>query len=83
MNKREDKDTSSNAFIVAMRNVVYCGKVLLRAFKHEKEEIVKGKHVPLITEELFMKVQHVLKKKGTKDLRLPGGRIILRMIGLL
>ncbi|REC61778.1 recombinase family protein [Chryseobacterium pennae] len=76
MNKREGKDISSNAFMVAMRNVVYCGKILLRAYKNEEDQIVNGKHAPLITEELFMKVQHVLKKKGTKDLRLPGGRII-------
>ncbi|WP_083535121.1 recombinase family protein [Chryseobacterium kwangjuense] len=76
MNKREGKNISSNAFMVAMRNVTYCGKIYVRAYKNEEEDIVQGKHEALISEELFLKVQHVLKKKGTKDLRLPGGRII-------
>ncbi len=76
MNRRDGKKISKNAFMEALRNVAYYGSVLLRAYKNEEEKIVKGKHEPLISEELFLKVQHILKKKGTKDLRLPGGRII-------
>ncbi|UMQ43042.1 recombinase family protein [Chryseobacterium sp. Y16C] len=76
MNRRDGKNISKNAFMEALRNVAYYGNVLLRAYKSEEEKIVKGKHEPLISEELFLKVQYVLKKKGTKDLRMPGGRII-------
>jgi|GEM_PF-6410814 hypothetical protein len=56
--------------------VISSGKLLLRANGKEEEKIVEGKHEPLISEELFLKVQNVLRRKGTKDLRLPGGRAI-------
>ncbi|WP_312285114.1 recombinase family protein [Chryseobacterium gleum] len=76
MNKRDGRNISLNAFMEALKNVAYCGKLLLRANGKEEEKIVEGKHEPLISEELFMKVQNVLRRKGTKDLRLPGGKAI-------
>jgi hypothetical protein len=41
-----------------------------------KKRVIKGKHEPLISEELFMKVQHILRRKSNKDIFLPGGRVI-------
>lgn len=76
MNKHDGRNISLNAFMEALKNVAYCGKLLLRANGKEEEKIVEGKHEPLISEELFMKVQNVLRRKGTKDLRLPGGKAI-------
>lgn len=76
MNKRDGRNISLNAFMEALKNVAYCGKLLLRAQGNEEEKIVEGKHEGLISDELFMKVQNVLRKKGTKDLRLPGGKAV-------
>ena len=67
MNKREGKDLTRNAFMVAVRNPVYTGKVFIPEFENEEAHFVKGKHLPLITEELFEKVQIVLDGKGRKS----------------
>ncbi len=76
MNKREGRKLTRNSFLDALRNIVYCGNVILRANDDEEEKIIKGKHEALISEELFMKVQKVLRRKSNKDIFLPGGRII-------
>ena len=60
---------SRNNFWKRIRNPIYCGKIVIKAYKDEPEEIVKGLHEPIISEELFYKVQDVLdgkKKKGFK-----------------
>ena len=51
---------SKNNFYSLMRNPVYCGKVFVRAFKDEPAEILTGIHEPIISEELFNKVQDLL-----------------------
>ena len=76
MNRREGRKLTRSAFLDALRNVVYCGNVILKAHNEEEEKIIKGKHEALISEELFMKVQHMLRRKSNKDIFLPGGRII-------
>ncbi|WP_089756602.1 recombinase family protein [Chryseobacterium soldanellicola] len=76
MNKRPGRKLTRNSFLDALRNIVYCGNVILKAYNDEEERIIKGKHEALISEELFMKVQNVLRKKSNKDVFLPGGRII-------
>lgn len=60
----------------ALKNVAYRGKLLLRAHGKEEEKIMEGKHESLISKELFLKVQNVLRRKGTKDLRLLGVKAI-------
>ncbi len=67
MNKREGKDLTRNAFMVAVRNPVYTGKVFISEFENEAAHYVKGKHVPLITEELFDRVQKVLEGKSRRN----------------
>ncbi|PJR05054.1 recombinase family protein [Avrilella dinanensis] len=54
------KIVSRNAFHVAVRNPVYCGKVFIPKYGDEEATIVKGQHEALISEELFDKVQQIL-----------------------
>ena len=51
---------SVNSFWTAIRNVGYCGKVVVSAYKNEAAYLVKGLHEPLISESLFYDVQDVL-----------------------
>ncbi len=52
-----------NSFWMMLRNPVYCGSIRLKAYKNEPEEIVKGIHEPIVSEELFNEVQGVLEGK--------------------
>lgn len=62
---------TKNSFWMAIRNPVYCGKIVVPKFKDEDSHTVQGLHEPLISESLFYKVQDVLsgrkrKSTGTK-----------------
>jgi len=52
---------------VLLRDPIYCGKIKVKAYRSEPEEIVTALHEPIISEELFFEVQNVLngKKKIT------------------
>lgn len=56
-------DCTKNTFWNAIRHPVYCGKVRIKAYKNEEEQLVQGHHEPLITEALFYRVQDVLNGK--------------------
>lgn len=62
---------SKNNFWVAIRNPVYCGKILIPKYKDDDAHVVRGQHEPLVTETLFYDVQDVLdgrkKKQRTKQ----------------
>jgi DNA invertase Pin-like site-specific DNA recombinase len=47
-------------FWFAIRNPVYCGKIFVPKYKDEESCFVKSLHEPLITEDLFYRVQDVL-----------------------
>jgi site-specific DNA recombinase len=66
MNK-EGLNISKNRFWVLLRDPIYSGKIKIKAYKNEPEEIVNALHDPIISEELFLEVQNVLngKKKLT------------------
>jgi len=49
-----------NNFLLLVRNPVYCGKIQIPAYKDEEQSIIKGTHEPLVSEELFEKVQDTL-----------------------
>ncbi|MFY9307989.1 MAG: recombinase family protein [Bacteroidia bacterium] len=49
-----------NQFWNIIRNPVYCGKIVVPAYKDEKVSIVKGSHEPIISEDLFYTVQDIL-----------------------
>lgn len=56
-----------NNFWKQVRNPVYCGKILIKGYKSEPEEVVQGIHEPIVSEELFNRVQNVLfNKKNIK-----------------
>ena len=57
-----------NNFYVAVRNPVYCGRILIVKYKDEAAHTVKGLHEGIISESLYYDVQDVLsgKKKPEK-----------------
>jgi len=61
-------------FYREVRNPVYCGKIVVKAFKDEEERWVEGLHEPLITEALFYKVQDILNGR-TRVMRVQAVKI--------
>jgi site-specific DNA recombinase len=59
-----------NNFLKMIRNPVYCGKVIVPAYKDEEPHEVQGQHQAIISAELFKQVQDVINSKkrikGTK-----------------
>ena len=55
-------------FYNMLKNVVYCGLIIVPEFKKEPMEIVNGLHEPIVDQRLFYKVQGVLlgRKKSAK-----------------
>ena len=53
---------SKNPFWTLLRNPVYYGKIKIKAYSKDPEEIVQGMHEPIINEDLFNRVQQILKK---------------------
>lgn len=47
-----------------LRNKAYIGKVLVPAYKDEREYYAKGIHEPLISEELFFRVEDILEGRS-------------------
>ena len=52
-----------SSFMGMLRNPFYMGKIRVPAYKDEPEELVDGQHEPLISEEVFYKVQDILDGK--------------------
>ncbi len=67
LNGKEIK-ISKQTFLNIIRNPVYMGKILIKAWKKEPEQLVMGLHPALITEELFYKANEVLdgRKRNMK-----------------
>jgi site-specific DNA recombinase len=62
---------TKSLFWFVIRNPVYCGKIFVPKYKEEESRFVKGQHEPIISEELFYKVQDVLdgRKRGQYRLK--------------
>ncbi|WP_410500284.1 recombinase family protein [Chryseobacterium sp. JV274] len=60
------KILSNQAFHVAIRNPVYCGKIFIKKYRDEEAHYVKSLHAPLIRETLFNKVQLILEGNKRK-----------------
>jgi site-specific DNA recombinase len=60
MAKEKGLKCSKNAFWLAIRNPVYCGKIFIPPYKDEPGYLVKGQHQELISEQLFSEVQDVI-----------------------
>lgn len=61
------KVLSTQAFHVAIRNPVYCGKIFIKKYQNEEAHYVKAIHTPLISETLFNKVQLILEGNKRKS----------------
>ncbi len=57
---------SKNAFLDIIRNVTYTGKIRVREFNGEPEQIVQGLHPALVSDELFATANDVLKGRRRK-----------------
>jgi site-specific DNA recombinase len=64
--KRKGLKCCLNNFMLAIRNPIYAGRIVVPAYKDEEETLVKGLHEPLISQELFNDVQDVLKGRRKK-----------------
>src|SRR5690606_5395565 len=51
--KRKGLSCTRSNFWVALRNPVYCGKILVPKYKDEETTLVDDKHEPLISEAIF------------------------------
>lgn len=62
LNRLKEKGfkTSKSAFARIIRNPIYHGDIFLSAYKDEPEQIIKGIHQPLISKDLFDKVQQYI-----------------------
>ena len=56
--------TSKAAFGRIVRNPLYKGSVLIKAFQDEPEQTVKGIHEPLVSEVIFDKVQDIINNNS-------------------
>jgi site-specific DNA recombinase len=82
MNK-EGLNIGKNQFWHLLRNPVYCGKIRIKAYRDELEEIVHALHEPIISEELYLEVQNVLDGKKTMKAKQSKTRDELPMRGYL
>lgn len=57
---------SRNNISLLLRNLVYIGKIRVPGFEKEPEEIVDGLHAPIVSVDLFYKVQEVLSQNYNK-----------------
>ena len=64
--KDQGFDFKKSCFYKIFKNSVYYGKILIPAYKNEELQLVQGKHEPLISEELFQRVQVALDPKRFK-----------------
>jgi site-specific DNA recombinase len=60
MAKEKGLKASKNNFWRAIRNPLYCGKIVIPKYKDEDLTYVRGQHEPLISQTLFYKVQDIL-----------------------
>ncbi|PXY47355.1 recombinase family protein [Flavobacterium hydrophilum] len=60
MAKEKGLKAGKNHFWRAIRNPLYCGKIVVPKYKDEDLRYVRGQHEALISESLFYKVQDVL-----------------------
>jgi len=54
---------SKSNFYTLLRNPVYCGKIVVPAYRDEPQQLVKGQHEPIVSESLFYEVQDILNGK--------------------
>ena len=68
--RRIAPEIPESTFLDILRNIFYKGKIRVPATKTEPEVIVQGMHEPLVTEELFDRVQDIMDGKRKKQPKL-------------
>ena len=63
-------DIPESTFLDILRNIFYKGKIRVPATNTEPEVIVDGQHEPLVTEDLFDRVQDIMDGKRKKNPKL-------------
>jgi site-specific DNA recombinase len=58
---------SKQSFSKLLKDVFYTGKILVKAWKDEPEQIVKGIHEAIIDDDLFERVQNILNGRKRKQ----------------
>lgn len=78
--KEKGLKCEKNTYWNAIRNEGYCGIIKIPAYKTEEEQFVEATHEPIISKELFFRVQDVLngKKKVQRTKILVDERFPLR-----
>ena len=74
MNRREGKKVKVSAFLASLRNTAYCGKIYVEQYNDEDAHFVPSIHEPLISEELFEKVQNIMD--GNVNLARPNVKVL-------
>jgi site-specific DNA recombinase len=74
---------SKNCFWRAIRNPLYCGKILISANENEIERYAQGLHIPIISEILFSKVQQIINRKKQKLPKRSNNEQLLPLRGFL
>ena len=74
MNAKSPRKLSRSAFHVAIRNPLYYGKIFIAKFQDEEAHLVQGQHEPLISKELFDRVQLILD--GNKRIERPNTKVL-------
>lgn len=68
--RRLAPNISKSSFFHTLRNVFYAGKIKVPATSKEAEQIIDGLHEPLVSEEVFNRVQDILDGKRRKSPKL-------------
>lgn len=74
MNRKAGKSVKISAFLASLRNTAYCGKIYIEQFNEEKAHYVTSIHEPLISEDLFEKVQLIMD--GNVNLARPNVKVL-------
>ncbi|MBD3338064.1 MAG: hypothetical protein GF353_03075, partial [Candidatus Lokiarchaeota archaeon] len=74
---------SESHFHRILRNPVYTGKIRIKEWRDEPEELVRGLHEPLVSEEVFDEVQWILQGRKRKMKKFSKHSIMLPLRGHL
>ena len=58
-------------FYNMLRNITYCGTIVIPEYKKEPAQFIQGLHEPIVTSELFNTVQDVINGRKKKGVKLP------------
>lgn len=57
---------SKNGFLNILKNPVYIGKILIKKFKDEPEQIVEGRHIAIIEQDIFEITNDIISGRRKK-----------------